>query len=83
MDKEREKLIRKLQAAFKSIKMLSGLLPICFSCKRICDDKGYWNELEIYISEHSEADFSHGLCLECAKKLYPEYYKDKSTCPFR
>ena len=53
----------------------AGILPICASCKKIRDDKGYWKQLESYISEHSEAEFSHGLCPDCAKRLYPEYFK--------
>lgn len=54
---------------------LQGLLPICSSCKNIRNDKGYWEELEEYIRKHSEADFSHGLCPDCIKKLYPEEYE--------
>ena len=53
----------------------SGLLPICSSCKKIRDDKGYWNQIEGYIREHSDATFSHGICPDCTKALYPEYYK--------
>ena len=61
-----------LKEAQEKIKILSGLLPICVSCKKIRDDKGYWNQIEVYISDRSEAEFSHGICPECAKKLYPE-----------
>jgi hypothetical protein len=70
---------RKLEDALNQVKLLSGFLPICASCKRIRDDMGYWNQIESYISEHSEAEFSHGICPECAEKLYPEFnpYKDK------
>ncbi len=71
---ERDKLIVELQEALAKVKLLSGLLPICASCKKIRDDKGYWNQIETYISEHSEALFSHAICPECGKKLYPEYY---------
>ena len=53
--------------------------PICASCKKIRDDKGYWNQIEAYIHEHSDATFSHGICPECAKKLYPEYCKEKNA----
>ena len=60
--------------AFKEIKALSGLLPICASCKKIRDDQGYWNQIEAYISKHSKAEFSHGICPECASKLYPEFF---------
>ncbi|MBW1894951.1 MAG: PAS domain S-box protein [Deltaproteobacteria bacterium] len=58
----------KLQDAIAKIKQLSGLLPVCASCKKIRDDKGYWNQIESYIKDHSDADFSHSICPECAKK---------------
>ena len=76
-EEEREKLIRELQTALLKVKTLSGFLPICASCKKIRDDKGYWNQIESYISEHSEAEFSHGICPECARRLYPELYGDE------
>lgn len=69
---ERERLVADLQSALARVRQLSGLLPICASCKRIRDDQGYWNQIEVYISEHSDADFSHGLCPECVAKLYPD-----------
>lgn len=69
---EREGLITELRQSLDKVKKLSGLLPICSSCKRIRDDKGYWNQLEAYISMHSEAEFSHGICPECIEILYPE-----------
>lgn len=72
LEKERESLIQALQEALARVKALSGMLPICASCKKIRDDKGYWNQLEIYISEHSDALFSHGLCPDCLKKTYAE-----------
>ncbi|UCD82356.1 MAG: HAMP domain-containing protein, partial [Desulfobacterales bacterium] len=75
MEKEREQLIKELQMSLKKVKMLSGLLPICAACKKIRDDKGYWNQIESYIRSHSEAEFSHGICPECAKKIYPELYE--------
>lgn len=59
-----------LRSALAQVKKLSGLLPICAVCKKIRDDKGYWQQIESYISEHSEALFSHGVCPDCAKKLY-------------
>ncbi len=65
----------KLQDALDKVKTLSGLLPICSNCKKIRDDKGYWNQIEAYIRDHSEVDFSHSICPECAKKLYPDFYK--------
>jgi hypothetical protein len=77
VEQERERLIVELKDALAKVKALSGLLPICMHCKKIRDDKGYWNELETYISEHSDADFSHGLCIECAKEFYPEYFKNQ------
>jgi hypothetical protein len=61
-----------LRSALEQVKRLSGLLPICASCKKNRDDKGYWNQIEAYISQHSEAQFSHGVCPECAKKLYSD-----------
>jgi methyl-accepting chemotaxis protein len=72
---EREELIAELREALAKVRTLSGMLPICASCKKIRDDKGYWTQIESYVRDHSEAEFSHGLCPECAKKLYPEYFK--------
>jgi|GEM_PF-607188 len=69
-----EETVLKLQAAIDEVKTLSGLLPICSSCKKIRDDKGYWKQIEMYIQDHSEVKFSHGICPECMKKLYPEEY---------
>jgi PAS domain S-box-containing protein len=71
-EKERERLIAELQDALSQVRTLSGMLPICSSCKKIRDDKGYWNQIETYLREHSEAEFSHGICPDCAKKLYPD-----------
>jgi PAS domain S-box-containing protein len=71
LEQEREQLITKLEDALTKVKTLSGLLPICSSCKKIRDDKGYWNQIETYISRHSKAAFSHSICPECIKKLYP------------
>ncbi len=68
---EREALIQELQSALAEIKVLSGLLPICAHCKKIRDDQGYWSQIEVYIRDHSDAEFSHGICPECAKELYP------------
>lgn len=75
-EEEREKLVRELQEALDKIKTLRGIIPICASCKKIRDDKGYWNQIEAYIRDHSDAEFSHGLCPECAKKIYPGYFND-------
>jgi PAS domain S-box-containing protein len=73
----RELLISQLQEALAEIKTLTGLIPICASCKKIRDDQGYWQQLETYIQEHSEAEFSHGICPDCARRLYPELYGDE------
>jgi ABC-type amino acid transport substrate-binding protein len=62
-----------LKMALSEVSKLSGLLPICASCKKIRDDKGSWKQIEVYISQHSEAEFTHGICPECCKRLYPEY----------
>lgn len=67
----KEALIEKLEKTISEIKTLRGFLPICASCKKIRDDKGYWNQIESYIQNHSDAEFSHGICPGCAKKLYP------------
>ena len=69
---ERERLITDLEKALEKVQQLKGLIPICAECKRIRDDQGYWNKLETYLQQHSEARFSHGLCPECAAKLYPD-----------
>ncbi len=76
-EEEREKVISQLQQALSHVKKLSGLLPICASCKKIRDDRGYWLQVEEYIRDRSEAEFSHGICPECAKKLYPEIFADR------
>ena len=74
---ERQKLLCSLQDANTKINRLEGLLPICAACKKIRDDNNDWNHIETYISERSDADFTHSICPECAKELYPELYKDK------
>jgi FixJ family two-component response regulator len=74
VEEEREGLIRELRDALAKVKTLSGLLPICASCKKIRDDGGYWNQIEAYITKHSEAEFTHGLCPDCAQKLYPQIF---------
>ncbi len=68
-EKAIEKSMRDLERAAASIRTLKGLVPICSSCKKIRDDKGFWQQLEVYVSEHTEADFSHGMCDECAAHL--------------
>ncbi|MDJ0782248.1 MAG: PAS domain-containing protein [Desulfosarcinaceae bacterium] len=69
---EKEGLIKELKAALATVKTLRGLLPVCSFCKKIRNDQGYWQQLEAYIQEHSEAVFSHSICRECAKIHYPE-----------
>lgn len=76
IEAEEKKLISELQEALATIRTLHGILPICSYCKKIRDDKGSWNQLEAYISEHTDAKFSHGLCSECEKKLYSKYRKE-------
>ena len=77
-EEERDRINREHLGALSKIKTLAGLLPICMHCKKIRDDDGYWNQLEAYVSAHSEAEFSHGICPECAKELYPNYFKNKN-----
>jgi DNA repair exonuclease SbcCD ATPase subunit len=76
-EKERDALIDNLKKSLTKVRKLSGLLPICASCKKIRDDKGYWNQIEAYIRDHSEAEFSHGICPECSEKLYPENHREQ------
>ncbi len=64
-----------LQQALDQVKTLSGLLPICANCKKIRDDQGYWQDVAVYIRDHSEADFTHSICPECMQKLYPDFYR--------
>jgi PAS domain S-box-containing protein len=74
-EEERKRLVLELREAFSEIKTLSGLLPICSSCKKIRNKQGNWELMEIYIRDHSEAEISHGLCPECAQRMYPGFYK--------
>ena len=78
-EEERERLILELQEALAEVKTLSGLLPICASCKSIRNDQGYWQQIEAYIKEHSKAEFSHSVCPKCAEKLYPEVFNKKQV----
>jgi len=73
METDRENLIIKLQEALHHVKTLRGIIPICASCKKIRDDKGYWSQVEEYVHAHTEADFTHSICPECAKILYPDF----------
>ena len=81
MEQERKKLIGDLQEALAKVKLLSGLLPICSSCKNIRDEEGYWHQVEAYIRDHSEADFSHSVCPRCARTLYPDYFDEPESTP--
>ncbi len=65
-----KKLFEDLQASINNVKVLSGMLPICSSCKKIRDDQGYWTQIESYITDHSEAEFTHGICQDCVRKIY-------------
>ncbi len=76
---ERERLIRELQDALAKVKTLSGLLPICANCKRVRNDEGYWQRVETFIRERSDIEFTHGICPECLRKLYPAYAEDVET----
>lgn len=69
---EREELVVELQEALANVKALRGLIPICASCRKIRNDQGYWTRLETYLRQHTDAEFSHGLCVECLPRLYPE-----------
>lgn len=72
-EKEKELLIQELKDALAQVKKLSGFIPICASCKKIRDDTGYWRQVEEYVMAHSEAEFSHGICPDCMRRLYPDY----------
>jgi PAS domain S-box-containing protein len=74
---ERERLVAELTDALARIKTLTGLLPICASCKKIRDESGKWTAVEVYFRERTKADFTHGICPECAMRLYPDHYKKK------
>jgi len=73
VEAERERLIQELETALSEVKTLSGMLPICSSCKKVRDDHGYWKQIEEYISQRSDAQFSHSVCPDCAVQLYPEW----------
>lgn len=74
VEREQRQLLQQLTEALEKVKALTGLLPICAACKKIRDDDGYWQEVETFMGDHSELQFTHGICPECRKKLYP---KDK------
>jgi hypothetical protein len=80
-DEQREHAIQEREKALADVRVLRGLLPICASCKQIRDDDGYWTQIEVYIRDHSEAQFSHGICPACARKLYPDFYEANPSEP--
>ncbi len=69
-----------LQEAFDNIKTLKGFIPICANCKKIRDDEGFWENVEIYVRDHTEAEFSHSICPDCMQELYPEFYEEIDEC---
>ncbi|MEW6218901.1 MAG: response regulator [Thermodesulfobacteriota bacterium] len=77
-DRAQQHLITELRQALAEIKTLQGILPICCSCKKIRDDQGYWTQVEAYLSQHSGLLFSHGICPDCAAKLYPEVFNSSA-----
>jgi CheY-like chemotaxis protein len=74
-EQELAKKNEELEQALKEVKVLRGFIPICAACKKVRDDQGYWQEVEAYISERSDTQFSHGICADCAKKLYPDLFQ--------
>ncbi len=81
IEEQKDRLVSELKKALSEVKTLRGFLPICANCKKIRDDKGYWNQIESYIRDRSDAEFSHSICPDCAKKLYPDmdlYGEDES-----
>jgi len=76
--KEKDVLISELQKAGDEIKTLRGILPICCHCKKIRDDQGYWQQVESYVGEHSQAEFSHGICPDCVEKYYSQFHTEKN-----
>jgi nitrate/nitrite-specific signal transduction histidine kinase len=69
---------QELREALANVRTLAGLLPICSRCKKIRNDQGFWQQVEAYVAEHSEAEFSHGICPDCMQVLYPEFTKDQN-----
>lgn len=79
IEQERERLIEELREAQHNIRTLEGIIPICASCKKIRDDKGAWSQVETYVANHTNAEFSHGICPDCVKELYPEYARQREA----
>ncbi len=80
-DRELKKQTEELQRALGEIRQLKGIIPICSSCKKIRDDRGFWHQVESYLQSHSDAAFSHGICPDCVKKLYPDLWNKKEAGP--
>ena len=78
---ERKRVAEELLRAFHQIKTLRGILPICFTCKKVRDDKGYWGQVEDYVRDHSEAQFSHSVCPECMRSLHSKLEEDDASVP--
>jgi hypothetical protein len=76
-ERQLQQAVEELREALANVKSLRGLLPICAHCKMIRDDKGYWHQVEKYVKEHTEADFSHGMCPACCRKYYAEYFAEE------
>jgi PAS domain S-box-containing protein len=79
LEEKLEKERYRLQKALDEVKTLRGIVPICMHCKKIRDDQGYWSQVEVYVHYHTEAEFSHGICPECMKKLYPDINMDEDV----
>ncbi len=82
-EQRQEQLIKELQDALAEIKTLKGIIPICSACKKIRDDQGYWNQLETYIRDHSDAEFTHGLCPDCAAEYYSKFLNRELDCKLK
>jgi len=80
-EQEKENLVCELQVALEEVKILSGFLPICASCKKIRNDEGYWQQIESYLTQHSHAQFSHSLCPQCSRRLYPDFVDENGKVP--
>ncbi len=68
-----------LEKALSEVRQLRGMITICSACKRVRNDEGFWEQIEVYVRDHSEAEFTHGICKECAKKLYPDFEQEGGT----
>lgn len=79
VERDREKLIKELQKSIDEVRTLRGIIPICSFCKKIRNDKGYWDQVEVYVKHHTHVHFSHSFCPECAKKHYPEFLEDDAA----